>query len=43
MTISQEDDGNQEGNPEPIIEAENENDDIKAKADLEDEENKKYF
>ena len=25
MTISQEDDGNQEGNPEPIIEAENEN------------------
>ena len=43
MTISQEDDGNQEGNPEPIIEAENENDDIKAKADLEDEDNEKDF
>ena len=34
---------NQEGDPEPIIEAENENDDIKAKADLEDEENEKDF
>ena len=43
MTISQEDDGNQEGNPEPIMEAENENDDIKAKEDLEDEENEKDF
>ena len=43
MTTSQEDDGNQEGNPEPIIEAENENDDIKAKEDLEDEENEKDF
>ena len=36
MTISQEDDGNQEGNPEQVIKAKNENDDIKAKADLED-------
>jgi len=36
MTISQEDDENQEGNPEPIIEAENENDDTKAKGYLED-------
>ena len=43
MTISQEDDGNLERNPEPIIEAKNENDDIKAKEDLEDEENEKYF
>ena len=41
MTISEEDDGNQEGNLEPITEAENENDDIKAKEDLEDEENEK--
>ena len=39
MTISQEDDGNQEGNPKPITEAENENDDIKAKDDLEYDEN----
>ncbi len=43
MTTSQEDDGKQEGNPEPIIEAENENDDIKAKANLEDEGNEKDF
>ena len=43
MTTSQEDDGNQEGNPEPIIEAKNENDDIKAKEDLEDEENEEDF
>ena len=34
---------NQERYPEPIIEAENENDDIKAKVDLEDEENEKDF
>jgi len=34
---------NQEGDPEPIIEAENENDDIKAEADLKDEENEKDF
>ena len=43
MTISQEDDGNQEGNPEPIIEAENKNDDIKTVADQKDEENEKDF
>ena len=43
MTTSQEDDGKQEGNPEPIMEAENKNDDIKAKEDLEDEENEKDF
>ena len=43
MTINQEDDGNQEGNPEPIIEAENKNDDIKTVADQKDEENEKYF
>jgi len=34
---------NQEGDPLPIIEAENENDDIKAEADLEDENNEKDF
>ena len=39
MTISQEDDGNLE----PIMEAEHENDDVKAKEDLEDEENEKDF
>lgn len=43
MTISQEDDGNLERNLEPIIEAENKNDNIKAKADLEYEENEKDF
>ena len=43
MTISQEYDGNLEGNPKPIIEAKYENDDIMAKVDLEDEENEKYF
>jgi len=43
MTTSQEDDGNQERNPELIIKAENENDDIKAKEDLEYEENEKHF
>jgi len=43
MTISQENDGNLERNPEPIIEAEHENDDVKAKADLVDEENEKDF
>ena len=43
ITISQEDDGNQEGNIEPIIEAENENDDIKAKEDLENKENDFFF
>ena len=43
MAISQEDDGNLEGNTEPTIEAENENDDIKAKVYLEDEENEKDF
>ena len=43
MISSQENDGKQEGNPEPIIEAENENDGIKAKEDLEDEENEKDF
>lgn len=40
MTTSQEDDGNQEGNPEPIKDAENKNDYIKAKEDLEEEESK---
>ena len=40
MTSSQEDDGNQEGNPKPIQEFENKNDDIKAKEDLEEEESK---
>lgn len=34
---------NQEGNPKPITEAENENDDIKGKEDLEDEENEQNF
>ena len=43
MTTSQEDDGKQEGNPEPIMEDENKNDDIKAKEDLKDEENEKDF
>ena len=43
ITISQEDDGNLEGNPDPIIEAEHENDDIKSKIDLEDEDNEKDF
>ena len=43
MTIGQEDDGNLERNPEPIIEVEHENDDIMANADLEDEENEKDF
>ena len=41
MTIIQEDDGNLEGNPDTIIEAEHENDDIKATTNLEDEENEK--
>ena len=39
MTTSQEDDGKQEGNPEPILEAEDKSDNIKAKEYLEDEEN----
>jgi len=43
MNISQEHDGNLERNPEPIIEVEHENDDVKAKTDLEDEENEKDF
>jgi len=43
MTSSEEDDGKQEGNPEPIKEAENKNDDIKAKEDLEEEERYEGF
>jgi len=43
MTSSQEDDGKQEGNPEPIKEDENKNDDIKAKEDLKEEESKEGF
>lgn len=43
MTISQEDDGKQEGNRELIKEAEDKSDDIKAKEHLEDVENEKYF
>ena len=43
MTSSQEDDGKQEGNPKPIKEVENKNDDIKDKEDLEEEENKEGF
>jgi len=34
---------NQKGDPKPIIEAKNENEDIKAEADLEDEKNEKDF
>ncbi len=43
ITTSQEDDGKQEGNSEPIKEAENKNDDIKGKEDLEEEERKEDF
>lgn len=43
MFASQEDDRKQEGNPEPIKEVENKSEDIKAKEDLEDEENKDDF
>ena len=43
MNINQEDNGYLEGNSEPIIEAENKNDDIKAVADQKDEENEKDF
>ena len=39
MTSNKEDDGNQERNPKPIKEAENKNEDIKARENLEDEEN----
>lgn len=43
MISSQENDGKQKGNPEPIKEGEDKSDNIKAKEDLEDEENEKYF
>ena len=43
MTSSQEDDGKEKGNPKPIKEVENKNDDIKAKEYLEEEENKEAF
>ena len=40
MTSSKKDDGKKKGNLEPIMEAKNKNDDIKAKEDLEEEESK---
>ncbi len=40
ITSSEEDDGKKNGNPEPIKEVENKNDDIKAKEDVEEEERK---
>ena len=43
MIYSQENDGKQEGNPEPIKEGEDKSDNIKAKEYLEDEENEKDF
>ena len=43
MIYSQENDGKQEGNQEPIKEVEDKSDDIKAKEDPKDEENEKYF
>jgi len=43
MTTSQEDDIKLEGNQEPIMEDENKNHGIKAKEDLEDKDNEKYF
>ena len=43
MISNQENDGKQEGNPKPIKEAKDKNDDIKAKEYLEDEHNEKYF
>jgi len=43
ITTSQENDGKKEGNSHTIKEAENKNDDIKAKEGLEEEERKQYF
>lgn len=43
MISSKEKDGKQEGNPKPIKEGEYKSDNIKAKEDLEDEENDEYF
>jgi len=43
MISSQENEGKQEGNLEPIKEVEDKSDNIKAKEDLEDEENEKDF
>lgn len=43
MIYSQENDGKQEGNWEPIKEAEDKSDNIKAKQDLEDEDNEEDF
>ena len=43
MISSQENDGNHEGNQEPIKEGEGKSDNIKAKEDLEDEENEEDF
>ena len=43
MISSQENDGKQEDNPESIKEAEDKIDDIKAREDIENEENEKYF
>ena len=43
MISGQEDDGKQEKNPKPIKETEYKRDDIKAKEDREDEENKEGF
>ena len=43
MICSQENDGKQEGNPEAIKEGEDKSDNIKAKEDLEDEENEEDF